>query len=237
MTDTIHKKLLNIQRDLKAPKGQYNSFGRYNYRNAEDIMESLKPLLVDNDAVCWCADDYIEHVGDRYYLVATVIFADVETGKEIKVQARAREEETKKGMDGSQITGSASSYARKYALSGLFLIDDNKDADSDEYQNNQNQSQVPRKSNQQSQQQSRQSQGGQPQQSQVQQINQAQYDQIIQAINRLILIKQTTFETAADFYLQKCQVQDFGALTLDKFDWLISHINSQIAKAQSVNNQ
>ncbi|HEV8801335.1 TPA: ERF family protein, partial [Streptococcus pneumoniae] len=133
MAETLRKKLLNIQRDLKAPKGQYNNFGKYSYRNAEDIMEALKPLLVGNNTVCYCKDDYIEQIGERYYLVATIVFADVETDEEITVKARAREEENKKGMDGSQITGAASSYARKYALSGLFLIDDNKDADSNEY--------------------------------------------------------------------------------------------------------
>ena len=122
MANTIYKKLLNIQRDLKAPKGQYNNFGKYSYRNAEDIMEALKPLLVENNAITYIEDDTIEYIGQRYYLVATISFVDVETGEKVTVKARAREEENKKGMDGSQITGAASSYARKYALSGLFLL-------------------------------------------------------------------------------------------------------------------
>ncbi|HFI0441522.1 TPA: ERF family protein [Streptococcus suis] len=128
----IFATLCSIQTELVAPKGQYNSFGKYNYRSAEDILEALKPLLKKHDASLVLNDD-IEHIGDRYYVRATVtLFA---CGSSISAQASAREEDTKKGMDGSQITGTASSYARKYALNGLFAIDDNKDPDTDEYAN------------------------------------------------------------------------------------------------------
>ena len=122
------KALTLVQSELKAPKSQYNSFGKYNYRNCEDILEAVKPLLVKHEAYCYITDA-IEVHGDRVYVVATAVFVDAE-GNSTSVKAYARESETKKGMDDSQITGSASSYARKYALNGLFLIDDTKDADS-----------------------------------------------------------------------------------------------------------
>jgi len=118
------KILTEIQQKLKAPKNQFNSFGKYNYRSCEDILEAVKPLL--NGATLTISDEII-NVGDRYYVKAT---ATLKHGEEWEtVTAFAREEENKKGMDASQITGSASSYARKYALNGLFLIDDTKDAD------------------------------------------------------------------------------------------------------------
>lgn len=123
--------LRNIQSELVAPKGQYNSFGKYNYRSAEDILEAVKPLLKKYDASIVLSDEIIQ-IGDRYYVEATAtLYA---AGEAMGNKAYAREDENKKGMDGSQITGTASSYARKYALNGLLLIDDNKDADTDEYQ-------------------------------------------------------------------------------------------------------
>lgn len=122
--------LKNIQQELKAPKGQYNNFGKYKYRSAEDILEAVKPLLGKYGAQLTLTDDIIE-VGGRIYVKATAKLTD---GKEEAVTtAFAREPAEKKGMDESQITGTASSYARKYALNGLFLIDDTKDADTDEY--------------------------------------------------------------------------------------------------------
>lgn len=118
------EKLTLIQQNLKAPKNQFNDFGKYKYRSCEDILEAVKPLL--NGCLLTMSDAIVE-VGGRNYIEATVKFSD---GKNIEtVKAYARESETKKGMDESQITGSASSYARKYALNGLFLIDDTKDAD------------------------------------------------------------------------------------------------------------
>ena len=123
MKEETANKLLEVQAKLKAPKNQFNSFGNYNYRSCEDILEGLKPLLQENGLFCTIADS-IELIGDRYYVKATVRLNGEEVGS-----AYAREEETKKGMDSSQITGSCSSYARKYALNGVFLIDDSLDAD------------------------------------------------------------------------------------------------------------
>lgn len=120
----IYQKLAKIQRELKAPKGQFNKFGGYNYRSCEDILEAVKPLL---GSCMLLLSDQIIQMGDRYYVKAVACFKDEQT--QIITEAYAREEETKKGMDASQITGAASSYARKYALNGLFLIDDTKDSD------------------------------------------------------------------------------------------------------------
>ena len=128
----IYEKLMNIQKELKAPKGQYNSFGKYKYRSCEDILESVKPLL-EKYKVTIILSDKLEQIGERYYIRAKAILIDTETNNSIENTAYAREEETKKGMDGSQITGTSSSYARKYALNGLLLIDDTKDADTDEF--------------------------------------------------------------------------------------------------------
>ena len=125
------KELIEIQSELKAPKNLYNSFGGYKYRNAEGIMEAVKPLLKKYDCFMTISDE-IRQVGQRYYLYATVTLTNKD-GKSISVTAAAKEDEHKKGLDGAQLTGSTSSYARKYALNGLFLIDDTKDPDTDEY--------------------------------------------------------------------------------------------------------
>lgn len=124
----INIKLMNIQQELKAPKGQYNPFGKYAYRSCEDILEAVKPLLKKEKVVLTISDE-LQYIGNRYYIKATATLIDIESDAIISNSAYAREEETKKGMDGSQITGSSSSYARKYALNGLFGIDDNKDSD------------------------------------------------------------------------------------------------------------
>lgn len=129
---TLGSKLLTIQQELKAPKNQRNNFGGYNYRSCEDILEAVKPLLKKENLIMNIIDELV-YIGERYYIKATAIITDIENGKQFINIAYAREEESKKGMDGSQITGTASSYARKYALNGLFLIDDTKDADTDEY--------------------------------------------------------------------------------------------------------
>ena len=121
---SIYAQLSEIQATVKAPKTQFNSFGKYNYRNCEDILEAIKPLL--NGLALYLSDE-ITLIGDRHYVKATVTLTD---GKEaVSNTAYAREEQDKKGMDASQLTGATSSYARKYALAGLFLLDDNKDAD------------------------------------------------------------------------------------------------------------
>lgn len=128
----IKEKLLYIQTNLKAPKGQTNSFGGYRYRSCEDILEAVKPLLKETRTIVVISDG-IENVGgetlERFYIQATATLKDCDTDEQIPVSALAREPVSKKGMDEAQITGSTSSYARKYALNGLFAIDDTKDAD------------------------------------------------------------------------------------------------------------
>lgn len=127
-------KLMQIQTKIKAPKNLYNSFGKYKYRNAEGICEAVKPFLEEYKCALTLSDEIIE-IGGRIYVKATATLHDTETLETVECSAMARESEEKKGMDDSQITGTASSYARKYALNGLFLLDDTKDADSDEYHN------------------------------------------------------------------------------------------------------
>ena len=129
---TVYKKLIKVQMELKAPKNQRNTFGNYNYRNAEDILEALKPILAKHEADVFISYKVIVKENLWTYVEATATFVDIETGESTCTTGYAREAETKKGMDPSQITGSASSYAGKYALNGLFLIDDTKDADTDE---------------------------------------------------------------------------------------------------------
>lgn len=122
----LNQRVGDIQHKLKAPKGQYNSFGKYNYRSCEDILEGVKPLLKEHD-LALLIDDEIVQIGERYYVKATAKITD---GREfVSATAYAREPDTKKGMDESQITGATSSYARKYALNALLCIDDTKDAD------------------------------------------------------------------------------------------------------------
>ena len=170
----VLKKLFDIQQELKVPKSQRNNFGNYNFRNCEDIMEASKPICKKYNCLLTCSDEIIvigEHnpylyeekyydkelkkeniktscVGQqRFYVQATATLYDLDSGESISVTAEAREEETKKGMDASQITGASSSYARKYALNGLLQLDDNKDADTNEFARQQkNQSSV-KKSN------------------------------------------------------------------------------------------
>lgn len=126
----IYEKLLNVQTELKAPKGQFNAFGKYKYRSCEDILEALKPVLNKYKLTFFINDEIVE-VNNRNYVKATITIINIEKPDEqIQTSALAREEETKKGMDGSQITGASSSYARKYALNGMFMIDDTKDSDS-----------------------------------------------------------------------------------------------------------
>lgn len=127
----IYEKLMHIQTEIKAPKNLYNSFGKYKYRNAEGICEAVKPYLAKENASLVLHDDLV-NVGDRIYVKATACLIDNESGRTVEATAFAREALSKKGMDDSQITGTASSYARKYALNGLFLLDDTKDADTDE---------------------------------------------------------------------------------------------------------
>ena len=135
--ETLFEKLSRVQTALIAPKNRVNSFGKYNYRSCEDILESVKPLLSENGLILTLSDEIVE-ISGRFYIKAIAGIADVETGEGLRVTAYARESEQKSGMDAAQITGSCSSYARKYALNGLFCIDDNKDPDTDEYSNESN---------------------------------------------------------------------------------------------------
>ena len=137
-TLTLKEKLMRIQVELKAPKNLYNSFGKYHYRNAEGIQEALKPMEKLYGVFTSLSDKMVE-VGGRIYVEATATITDIESAESISVTAYAREALEKKGMDESQITGATSSYARKYALNGLFLLDDTKDTDSEEYQSAGNQ--------------------------------------------------------------------------------------------------
>ena len=131
-TLTFSQRVVNAQAELKAPKGQFNNFGKYKYRSAEDILEAVKPINLKHGLLLTITDD-IKNIGDRYYINATATLSDVDSDEGISVKAFAREPLNKKGQDESQITGTASSYARKYALNGLYLIDDTKDADTDEH--------------------------------------------------------------------------------------------------------
>lgn len=131
----IYEKINKIQVELKAPKSQRNNFGNYNFRNCEDILEALKPLLLREKIIIQLSDELVQ-TGDRFYIKATATLIDVESGEKHSTTAFAREELSKKGMDGSQITGASSSYARKYALNGLLAIDDTKDSDTTNTHNN-----------------------------------------------------------------------------------------------------
>ena len=161
----LHEKLLAIQTKLKAPKGQYNKFGNFNYRSAEDILEAVKPLNAEQGVLLTITDE-IKEVGGRIYVVATATVSD--GTDELKVSAFAREPENKKGMDDSQITGATSSYARKYALNGLYAIDDNKDADTDEHK--QQQENAPKKQQGQKQQAQKQQQAKEPTEQELHEI-------------------------------------------------------------------
>ena len=129
----VHEKLLKIQSSISVPKNQYNKFGNYDYRSCEDILSALKPILQTHKCTVTVNDDLI-FIGNRYYIKATATLVDCESGESVSNQSFAREEDSKKGMDSSQITGTASSYARKYALNGLLLLDDVKDTDTNENQ-------------------------------------------------------------------------------------------------------
>lgn len=135
--DDIYTKLSHIQNELKAPKNQYNSFGKYNYRNCEDILEAVKPICKKHRTTLVLTDS-VELIGERYYIKSIARLQDWDSIEYVEGVAYARESKDKKGMDDSQVTGATSSYARKYALNGLFNIDDTKDFDTDESQRQQN---------------------------------------------------------------------------------------------------
>ncbi len=132
------KRIAEVQNEMKVPKDLYNSFGKYKYRNAETILNTAKPICLAHDLLLTVSDEIVE-IGGRIYVKATArLDSTIEDGQYFEVSGYAREAETKKGMDDSQVTGATSSYARKYALNGLFCLDDTKDADTDEYHNQTN---------------------------------------------------------------------------------------------------
>jgi len=133
---SIYKKLTQVQNELKAPKNQYNNFGKYPYRNAEDILEAVKPILLKY-GLTQIINDEIVLIGERYYAKSVVTVFD-EEGNSLQVSASAREPQSRKGMDEAQVTGASSSYARKYALNGMYAIDDTKDVDTNEHRNDVN---------------------------------------------------------------------------------------------------
>ncbi len=222
----IHSKLLNIQRDLKVPKGQLNTFGNYHYRSCEDILEALKPLLTANETTLIITDT-IDSTGSRFYVRATATLTDVETNESISVVASAREEETKKGQDASQITGSTSSYARKYCLNGLFAIDDAKDSDST---NTHGKEQEPTKeqSNQQKPNQQKQTQQKPKEQANVTDIADVQKATILTRIGQDGA--GMTDEQKKAIFSQNFPGKTIQALTLDELALL--HVKIQEAKAQ-----
>ncbi len=205
--------LKKIQQELKAPKGQYNSFGKYSYRSAEDILEAVKPLLAKYDAELTLSDDIAE-VGGRIYVKATARFIEHDAETNINdvttVTAFAREPADKKGMDESQITGTASSYARKYALNGLFLIDDNKDVDAGEYGQQTN---APQQHGQPAQQTANNARvNGQARTQNAAQRNTAASQTVIETINRLIT--ETNTDTAK--FLAFFKVNNVNELTAEQ---------------------
>lgn len=144
MAKNILKKLLLIQKELKVPKNQFNAFGKYNYRSCEDILESARPIANKNNCVIVINDD-IKEISGRYYVEATITLFDVESGEEISTKAFAREAEPKSNMSESQLTGACSSYARKYALSAMFALDDEKDDDTRDNRQQSKQNTQPKK--------------------------------------------------------------------------------------------
>ena len=215
MSKSTLKVLTEIQSRLKVPKGNYNSFGKYHYRSAEDILEAVKPLLSEYGATLFLADEIVL-VGSRFYVKATAVFHH--DGETISVSAMAREDESKKGMDGSQVTGAASSYARKYALNGLLLIDDNKDADTDEYRNTQNKG--PEKT---------------AHQSFV--MTEARYNQIMSGIAEIAQISKGDQSNIQKAVLQAAQANSVADFDQMQFACAIDYISALKVKAQQKANR
>lgn len=201
----IYEKLLAIQQELKAPKGQYNSFGKYKYRSCEDILEAVKPICAKHNALLTISDELV-YMGDRYYIKATATLVDIIDFGEVKNTAFAREEETKKGMDGSQITGTASSYARKYALNGLFCIDDTKDADTDEFK--------------------KQEEKPEPK------VDQKIINVIVESAARYAEMKQGDPDELLKFYLKKYKVQSIEELTYRDGITISKELSNLISRRQ-----
>ncbi|MFT9495853.1 ERF family protein [Anaerosolibacter sp.] len=203
----IYEKLMNVQTKLKAPKSQRNNFGNYNYRSCEDILEALKPIMAEQKVALIINDEPLL-IGERHYIKATARLIDIEKGEHIEVSALAREEDTKKGMDSSQITGSTSSYARKYALNGLFCIDDTKDSDAtnDHGKGNQNEAQNKRHS-----------------QKNNDVVDQSIDEIKIQAVKALCKRKGVEEKTVLDFY----KYDDWSAMPMAVYNQAIAYLNKK----------
>lgn len=215
----IFEKLLAIQQELKAPKSQYNSFGRYSYRSCEDILEAVKPICAKYGVLLTISDELV-YMGDRYYIKATAGLVDtvvtMDYVSKIENTAYAREEETKKGMDGSQITGTASSYARKYALNGLFCIDDTKDADTDEFKKQEQK--VERKQEQ------------KPEPEPKADITTVQL--VVDRVARYAEMKNGNAEELLKYYLNRFKVKHQTELTQIQADSIVKELNGLIARRQ-----
>lgn len=229
----IYQRLINAQTELKAPKGQYNDYGGFNYRSAEDILEAVKPINKKHGLVLFISDELVTAgaTSERHYIQANVTLVNLDKPSEtIEITAMAREATSKKGMDESQITGTASSYARKYALNGLYLIDDTKDSDTNEYQQQQNRPQ----------------QQQPPQSNQGQQITPPSKSEAVQKAKELRIsisnLKQVSLETVDGWLFSHFGVTDSSQLT----DWnevvlylirLESKAKEQLAEEQARQQQ
>jgi len=214
------EKLLIVQQNLKSPKSQYNSFGKYYYRSCEDILEGLKPCLKEVNA-CVTVDDEIVQIGDHYYIKAQAMFIDCDTGELVCNTAYAREDETKSGMSAAQITGATSSYARKYALNGLFMIDDNKDADTEEQANETK----------------ARSSKSKPSEQKTEQKSKPKTEQEIarQTIDekkqKALADKCESDEVHPTVIMDKCHVQDFSQITEKQFAWICGNWTKEFKNA------
>ena len=198
----IYEKLMLVQQTLKAPKNQYNKFGNYHYRSCEDILEGLKEPLSKAKAVVTICDEMV-CIADRVYVKAIATFIDAETGERIENIAYAQEPADRKGMDASQVTGASSSYSRKYALNGLFLIDDNKDSDTEENKIEKEERQ--KKSSK------------TPTQEEMKTVEK----QYIDDVKAKALMRQCEHDKVSPvMVLDKCHVPDFNHLTEKQFSWL-----------------
>ncbi|MCK1239576.1 ERF family protein [Streptococcus uberis] len=220
----VYQKLTEVQNELSVPKTQYNSFGNFHYRTAEDIKNAVKPYLlakglnlVVNSKVLFVHDGWV-------YQEATAVLTDVVTLDKIEVTAAARESESKAKMDLSQMSGSANSYASKYALGGMFLLDDNADADTDAYHNQQ----IEKPKNKQKYQQ----QAPQNNQQQEPLIDNSQFNVIDGKIGVLAGLKSVPSEQISSFVLKKYNISDFRQIPISGFDLVNNYLDGQIQKAR-----
>lgn len=219
---TFNEKVVSVQSSLKAPKGQFNKFGKYNYRSLEDINEAVKPLLAKEGLKLTISDELVL-IGDRIYVKSTAHLSD---GSEyINVSGYAREAESKKGMDESQITGTASSYARKYALNGLFLIDDTKDADTNENQNERNE----RSKTQSNKRPPQESKGTKSADKNSKELSNAQRDMAIHKMTEFSNAQSMTIQQATEKLFPYLKINSkLSDLTSDDYGVLMNYLNQHL---------